>query len=73
MTILDAPRGAICGPANVLLQSEPAGDRWCFAEQKRLPHVWELRGDPGPSWWEPMWLCRCSGCGKDRTHFGDGW
>ena len=70
---------AICGPGrngeppSELLKSEPAGDVWCFAERKRLPHTWELWGSRGPSYWEPNWLRRCSGCGKDRSNFGDGW
>lgn len=60
------------GP-NVVLKTEPAGDRWCFAERKRLPHTWSLLDYEGPSYYEPIWVIECSGCGQDRTHFGDGW
>jgi len=54
--------GAICGSGNdTLLESEPAGERWCFAERKRLPHTWELWGSLEPSWYEPVWICRLFG------------
>lgn len=71
------------GPTEVI-KSEPAGDLWCFAERKRFPHQWELLSYPKPEgggepdagwfgwWYEPIWVRRCSSCGKDRTRFGDG-
>ena len=73
MTIVVCGPGWNGEPPNELLASEPIVERWCFAERKRLPHTWELWGSREPSWWEPVWICRCSGCGKDRTTFGDGW
>jgi hypothetical protein len=79
--------GFVCiipGPTEVI-KTEPAGDRWCFAERKRFPHTWELLTYPQPEgdeipdegwpgwYYEPLWVRRCSSCGKDRSHFGDGW
>lgn len=52
-----------------LLKTEPAGDLWCFGCRKRLPHTWELWGDSEPSYYEPIWIRRCSRCKKDRTEF----
>lgn len=59
----------IPGPREVLAE-EDAGVRWCFGCRARLPHVWRLLGDPFPSYYDPVWTCRCSRCGKDRTRFG---
>lgn len=50
---------------------DPAGDRWCFGCRARLPHDDVLIGDPPEvmSYYEPVWVRRCSGCGRDRTQF----
>lgn len=61
----------IPGPTKVLKQ-EAAGERWCFGCRKRLAHTWVLLGDEGISYYDPVWVCRCSGCGEDRTRF-PGW
>lgn len=58
----------IPGPSKEL-RREPAGDRWCFACRKRLPHDDVLLGDEGPSYYDPVWVRKCSGCGNDRTTF----
>ena len=49
----------------------PDGERWCFGCRKRLPHDDVLLGDPPEvmSWYDPVWVCQCSGCGRDRTEF----
>ena len=64
--------GYVCTSHNELLKTGETVTRWCFACRKHHPHVWEVWGDPGPSYYEPFWVCRCSGCGKDKTQFGDG-
>lgn len=63
--------GAICGGATVVLRTEPEPERWCYGERKRRPGRHELRTEPPdedgmPSWWEPVWVYRCDGCGQDR-------
>jgi hypothetical protein len=58
----------IPGP-NIELAREPAGDLWCFADRKRLPHDWVLMGDREPSYYDPIWVRRCSNCHRDRTYF----
>ena len=69
----------IPGPKHVI-KREDAGVRWCFGCRKHLPHEWLLLHDnPHPlpddypveqlSYYEPVWTCRCSQCGKDRTAF----
>ena len=63
--------GYVCTSHNELLRTGETEVRWCFGCRKRLSHTWELWGDPGPSYYEPEWICHCSGCHKDRTHFGD--
>lgn len=62
----------ICPGPSVVIRTEPAGERWCFRCRKRLPHTWVLLDDPPerqPSWYEPVWSCRCPGCGGDHTAF----
>lgn len=59
----------IPGP-NRFIKSEPAVLRWCFGCRKHLDHEWQLWGDSEPSYYEPSWMCICSGCGRDRTEFG---
>lgn len=59
------------GPS-VVIAEEPAGDRWCFKCRKRLPHAWQLMDDPPerqPSYYDPVWVCRCSDCREDHTAF----
>lgn len=61
----------IPGPSAVIA-TEDAGDRWCFHCRKRLPHTWILLADPPerqPSYYPPVWTCRCSRCGGDYTRF----
>lgn len=43
--------------------------RWCFGCRQHLPHDWFLLGDKEPSYYDPVWVRKCSGCGEDRTHF----
>lgn len=70
---------AVCGGATVVLRSVPESERWCYGERRRQPGTWELRTEPPtvdedgrewPSWWEPMWVYRCNGCGHDRRWLG---
>jgi hypothetical protein len=48
-----------------------AGDRWCFGCRKRLAHDWVLLGDAPDveSYYEPIWVLKCSRCHKDMTRF----
>lgn len=50
---------------------EDAGIRWCFGCRAHLPHTDVLLGDPPEvlSYYDPVWVRRCSRCGKDRTDF----
>jgi len=58
------------GPTK-LIKSEPPVERWCFGCRKRLLHEWQLWDDAEPlSYYEPIWVCICSSCGRDRTEFG---
>lgn len=56
------------GPS-VELRREVAGVKWCFACRKRLRHVAVALADAEPSYYEPIWVVRCAGCGEDHTHF----
>jgi hypothetical protein len=58
----------IPGPTKELKRIQ-GGDCWCFGCRKRLPHEQVLLGDELPSYYEPVWVYRCSQCGKDRTRF----
>ena len=58
----------IPGPTKVLAE-EPAGDRWCFGCRKRLPHIDACLADPEPSYYDPVWVRRCSVCKRDCTRF----
>lgn len=65
--------GAICGGARFVYWAEPAEERWCFGERKRRTGIWMWSGDAPadePSWYEPVWIYRCDGCGKDRRELG---
>lgn len=64
----------IPGPTKVLRQQD-AGERWCFGCRARLPHTDTLLCDEDPlSYYDPIWVRRCSRCNKDRTAFpGTGW
>jgi hypothetical protein len=71
----EPPPGAVLcmipGPSVVIAEHD-AGERWCFKCRKRLPHTDVLLDDPPerqPSYYEPVWSCRCSGCGEDHTLF----
>jgi hypothetical protein len=61
----------IPGPTKELRRT-PDGERWCFGCRKRLPHADVLYGDENPSYYDPIWVRECSGCGKDRTAFPTG-
>lgn len=66
---------AICGGAPFVLRTvrEPEPGRYCFGERRRRPGTWELRSDASagePSWYEPIWVYRCTGCGQDRRALG---
>ena len=69
-----AASGAICGGAGYVLRTEPSPEpRYCYGERKRQPGTWELRSDTPadePSWYEPIWIYRCAGCGRDRRSLG---
>jgi len=59
------------GPS-VEVRREPAGKKWCFRCRSRLSHEAVLLIDPPerqPSYFDPVWVLRCSGCGGDHTHF----
>ena len=51
------------------LRREAVGDRWCFGCRKRLPHEAVLLGDEKPSYYEPVWVYRCSRCNRNLTRF----
>lgn len=58
----------IPGPTEVIAERD-AGARWCFGCRARLPHTDYCLSDALPSYYEPIWVRRCSRCGKDRTDF----
>jgi hypothetical protein len=58
----------IPGPSKVLATRE-FGVRWCFKCRKRLPQTEVLLGDEFPSYYEPIWVIRCDGCGEDHVLF----
>ena len=65
------------GPTVVVARRDD-GVRWCFGCRARLAHSWECLIDPPerqPSYYDPLWVRRCSRCGQDRTAFPgtDGW
>jgi hypothetical protein len=56
------------GPTEVIkIEKEPP--RWCFGERKRQPGTWRLLADKEPSYYEPVWVYKCDGCGEDRRFF----
>lgn len=55
-----------------VIATEDAGEKGCFGCRRRLPHTWFLLGDPFPSYYEPVWVIKCSRCGQDRTTFPTG-
>ena len=62
----------LCPGPSAVIKTEDAGERWCFQCRKRLPHTWELLDDPPerqPSYYEPVWSCKCPRCGQDHTRF----
>lgn len=58
----------IPGPTKVLRQ-ESAGERWCFGCRKRLPHIDTCLADEEPSYYDPIWVRRCTRCKRDCTRF----
>lgn len=58
----------IPGPTKVIAE-EDGGERWCFGCRQRLPHTWVLLDYHHRSYYDPIWICRCSQCGDDRTAF----
>jgi hypothetical protein len=60
----------IPGPSHVY-KVEPLGELWCFSCRKRLVHEWVLIGDPPDkvSYYDHIWIRRCTGCGHDNTAF----
>lgn len=56
------------GPSKVLAERD-AGIRWCFGCRKHLPHTDVCLGDEEPSYYEPVWVRKCSRCGHDLTDF----
>jgi hypothetical protein len=59
----------IPGPTKELARRD-IGERWCFGCRQRLPHVAILLCDEEPSYYEPVWVWKCSRCHTDRTTFG---
>lgn len=43
--------------------------RWCFRCRKRLRHERVVLEDPFPSYYEPLLVLACEGCGGDYTTF----
>ena len=71
-----APAAWICPGPSVVIKTVDAGERWCFRCRKRLPYADVLLDDPPerqPSYYEPVWSRRCSGCGEDHTAFPGSW
>lgn len=64
-----APTLHISWGPSVVLKREAAGVKWCFGCRARFEHTWELMGDEQPSYYDPVWVCRCSNCDQDRTRF----
>lgn len=63
----------IPGPTKVLKLVDD-GIRWCFGCRAHLPHTQVLLTDKAPSYYDPVWVRRCSRCGHDRTAFpGSAW
>lgn len=63
----------ICpGPSVVIARREDdRPTRWCFRCRKHLVHIRELLDDPPerqPSYYEPIWVRRCSGCHEATPH-----
>ena len=61
------------GPRKVIAERR-AEPRWCFGERKRLPGTFLFLDyeddEPGAGWYEPIWVYRCDGCGRDSREFG---
>lgn len=69
----------IPGPKKVIATKDDQV-RWCFSCRKHLPHMWvclwdhtieEAKALPIEklTYYDPIWIRKCSGCGKDRTDF----
>ena len=56
----------IPGPSRVLRRAF-GEERWCFGERKRRKGMHVLLADRDKfSWYEPVWVYQCDGCGEDR-------
>lgn len=66
----------IPGPSK-LIKIEPDDGpnllRWCFLCRRRRLFYWRLMGDPFPSYYDPVWIRTCAGCGKDGSRFPASW
>lgn len=54
------------------VRREPVGEMWCFHCRKRLPHdavLLDYPPDMQPTYYDPIWVYRCSECGGDHTRF----
>lgn len=69
---MTAPTIHITWGPNVVLKTEPADPRWCFHCRKRLPGAHQLLDYAEPSYYDPIWVYRCDGCGGDYRLF-PGW
>lgn len=65
----------IPGPTEVL-KREDAGIKWCFQCRAHLPHEHVLLADPFDpddpstySYYDPIWVTKCSRCHQDHTQF----
>ena len=65
-------RGAICGdiPDVELAREFEEKYRWCFGCRRRVRYNWILKGYSEPSYYEPVWVCRCPWCAQDGCSGG---
>ncbi len=62
----------IPGPSHVYATGpDDRPNRWCFLCRKRVPHYWELVGDPPgvETYYDRQWIIRCMRCLEDHTWF----
>lgn len=63
------------GPS-VVIERHPAGRMWCFRCRAHLEHAAELLDYPPerqPTYFDPVWVRRCSRCGGCHTRFPGAW
>lgn len=64
------------GPSYVVARTDDDRlTRWCFGCRAHVHHTWALQEDPPerqPSYYDPVSLCRCDRCARDRTAFPGG-